>query len=76
MEVSMKIAKYLLVVVDSIVDYIETYALYDLSELDQFDLSQRERDRLLLTSQTSSKGRLFKIIIVDINIGRKGDEKA
>ena len=72
----MKIAKYLLVVVDSIVDYIETYALYDLSELDQFDLSQRERDRLLLTSQTSSKGRLFKIIIVDINIGRKGDEKA
>lgn len=71
----MKIAKYLLVVVDSIVDYIETYALYDLSELDQFDLSQRERDRLLLTSQTSSKGRLFKIIIVDINIGGKGDEQ-
>lgn len=72
----MKIAKYLLVVVDSIIDYIETYALYDLSELDQFDLSQRERDRLLLTSQTSSKGRLFKIIIVDINIGGKGDAKA
>lgn len=70
----MKVAKYILVVVDSIVDYIETYALYDLSELDQFDLSQRERDRLLLTSQTSSKGRLFKIIIVDIDIGRKGDE--
>ena len=70
----MKIAKYLLIVVDSIVDYIEMYALYDLSELDQFDLSQRERDRLLLTSQTSSKGRLFKIIIVDINVGRKGDD--
>lgn len=70
----MNIAKYLLVVVDSIVDYIETYALYDLSELDQFDLSQRERDRLLLTSQTSSKGRLFKIIIVDINIGKKRGE--
>lgn len=71
----MKIAKYLLVVVDSIVDYIETYALYELSELDQFDLSQRERDRLLLTSQTSSKGRLFKIIIVDINVSEKGDEQ-
>ena len=70
----MKIAKYILVVVDSIVDYIETYALYDLSELDQFDLSQRERDRLLLTSQTSSKGRLFKIIIVDINVGEKREE--
>ena len=70
----MNIAKYLLVVVDSIVDYIETYALYDLSELDQFDLSQRERDRLLLTSQTSSKGRLFKIIIVDINVGEKREE--
>lgn len=71
----MKIAKYLLVVVDSIVDYIETYALYDLSELDQFVLSQRERDRLLLTSQTSSKGRLFKIIIVDINIGESNKEQ-
>lgn len=70
----MNIAKYLLVVVDSIVDYIETYALYDLSELDLFDLSQRERDRLLLTSQTSSKGRLFKIIIVDINVGKKREE--
>ena len=70
----MKIAKYILVVVDSIVDYIETYALYDLSELDQFDLSQRERDRLLLTSQTSSKGRLFKIIIVDINVSEKREE--
>ena len=69
----MKIAKYILVVVDSIVDYIETYALYDLSELDQFDLSQRERDRLLLTSQTGSKGRLFKIIIVDIDVGGRGD---
>ena len=70
----MNIAKYLLVVVDSIVDYIETYALYDLSELDQFDLSQRERDRLLLTSQTSSKDRLFKIIIVDIDINDKREE--
>lgn len=70
----MNIAKYLLVVVDSVVDYIETYALYDLSELDQFDLSQRERDRLLLTSQTSSKGRLFKIIIVDINVSEKREE--
>lgn len=69
----MNIAKYLLVVVDSVVDYIETYALYDLYELDQFDLSQRERDRLLLTSQTSSKGRLFKIIIVDINVSGRGD---
>lgn len=71
----MRVAKYLLVVVDSIVDYIETYALYDLSELDQFDLSQRERDQLLITSQTSSKGRLFKIIIVDINVSEKGDEQ-
>lgn len=70
----MKIAKYLLVVVDTKVDYIETYALYDLSELDQFDLSQRERDRLLLTSQTSSKGRLIKIIIVDINVSKKREE--
>lgn len=70
----MNIAKYLLVVVDSVVDYIETYALYDLYELDQFDLSQRERDRLLLTSQTSSKGRLFKIIIVDINVSEKREE--
>lgn len=70
----MKIAKYLLVVVDSVVDYIETYALYDLYELDRFDLSQRERDRLLLTSQTSSKGRLFKIIIVDINVSEKREE--
>lgn len=70
----MNIAKYLLIVVDTTVDYIETYALYDLSELDQFDLSQRERDRLLLTSQTSSKGRLFKIIIVDINISKKREE--
>lgn len=68
----MKIAKYLLVLVDTTIDYIETYALYDLSELDNFNLSQRERDRLLLTSQTSSKGRLFKIIIVDINVSEKG----
>lgn len=68
----MRVAKYILVVVDSIVDYIETYVLYDLSELDNFGLSQRERDRLLVTSQTSSKGRLFKIIILDINIGGKG----
>lgn len=71
----MKTAKYILVVVDSIVDYIEAYTLYDLSELDHFDLSQKERDRLLLTSQTSSKGRLFKIIIVDINVGGKGNEQ-
>ena len=70
----MKTAKYILVVVDSIVDYIEAYTLYDLSELDQFDLSQRERDRLLLTSQTSSKDRLFKIIIVDIDINDKREE--
>lgn len=71
----MKIAKYLLVVVDTTVDYIETYALYDLSELDQFDLTPEEREKLIGTSQTHSKGRLFKIITVDIDIGRKGDEQ-
>lgn len=70
----MKIAKYILVVVDSNIDYIETYVLYDLSVLDSFDLSERERDQLLVTSQTSSKGRLFKIIIVDINVGEKREK--
>lgn len=68
----MNIAKYLLIVVDTMVGFIETYALYDLSELDSFGLSQRERDNLLLNSQTSSKDRLFKIIIVDINVSEKG----
>lgn len=70
----MKIAKYLLVVVDYIVEEIEeieVFALHDLSELDKFDLTPEERERLVGTSQTHSKGRMFKIITVDIDIGRK-----
>lgn len=67
----MKIAKYLLVVADYLVEEIEVFALHDLTELDKFELTSKEMDKLQSSSQVCSKGRMFKIITVDINIGRK-----
>lgn len=70
----MKIAKYMLILVDYIVEEIEeieVFALHELTELDQFDLTSEEREKLINTSQTYSKGRMFKIMTVDIDIGRK-----
>lgn len=72
----MKVAKYLLILADYIVEEIEVFALHDLTELDKFELTSKERDKLESSSQVYSKGRMFKIIIVDINISGKGDAKA
>ena len=72
----MKIVKYMLILADYIVEELEVFALHDLTELDQFDITPEDRERLINTSQTYSKGRMFKIITVDIDIGRKGDAKA
>lgn len=72
----MKIAKYMLILADYTVEEIEVFALHELTELDQFDLTPEERDKLQSSSQVYSKGRMFKIITVDINFGEKGDAKA
>ena len=67
----MKIAKYMLILADYMVEEVEVFALHDLTELEQFDLTSEEMDKLQSSSQVYSKGRLFKIITVDIDIGRK-----
>lgn len=72
----MKIAKYLLILADYLVEEIEVFALHDLTELDKFELTSKERDKLESSSQVYSRGRMYKVITVDINIGRKGDAKA
>lgn len=72
----MKIAKYMLILADYIVEEIEVFALHELTELDKFELTSKEREKLQSSSQVYSKGRMFKIITVDIDIGRKGYAKA
>lgn len=71
----MKVAKKLFVVVDYNKEDVEIYSLSYLLESDDIDLTQEEREVLLSTSRLKSNGRLYKLIIVDIDVGGKGDEQ-
>lgn len=67
----MKIAKKLFVVVDYNKEDVEIYSLTNLFESDKVDLTKEEREDLLTTSRIESNGRIYKLIVVDINVGEK-----
>lgn len=68
----MKIAKKLFVVVDYNKEDVEIYSLDDLLESDKIDLTKEEREVLLSTSRLKANGRLYKLIIVDVDDSGKG----
>lgn len=68
----MKVAKKLFVVVDYNKEDVEVYSLNYLLESNEIDLTQEEREGLLTTSRLKSNGRLYKLIVVDIDVGGRG----
>lgn len=67
----MKIAKKLFVVVDYNKEDVEIYSLSYLLESDDTDLTQEEREVLLSTSRLKANGRLYKLIIVEVDTNDK-----